>query len=122
MGVIAGLFGFFVVLSAVVPIAKWGGAVCCQRRCFPKFLETPCGIWVHANPQPELLVRFLTHHGLGKRLQELGINITREVFQAWLKDPEFVPQRKGGFLNSWGPWVEGMDLWDPGQSPGRSRS
>lgn len=27
---------------------------------------------------------------LGRPLQECHINITREVFQAWLKDPEFV--------------------------------
>ena len=37
-----------------------------------------------------------TPHGLVSPVfQELGINITREVFQAWLKDPEFVPQLGG---------------------------
>ena len=63
-------------------------------------------------------------------LQECGINITREVFQAWLKDPEFVPQLPGGWVAEWlgGKFHsnDGSLFWyvefGSGQSPGRSRS
>lgn len=66
-------------------------------KMLPAFLETPCGSQTPTLSEPQLpVVAFSCLEAGG--FQECGINITREVFQAWLKDPEFVPQHHGGWV------------------------
>ena len=112
---------FFLVLSAHCMLFA---------KVLPTCLETPCGSQTPTLSEPQLpVVAFSCLEAGG--FQECGINITREVFQAWLKDPEFVPQLPGGWV------AESMAGWEvpllvaslfwyvefgSGQSPGRSRS
>ena len=101
-------------------------------KVLPTFLETPCGSQTPTLSEPQLpVVAFSCLEAGG--FQECGINITREVFQAWLKDPEFVPQLPGGWVAEsvagWGSSTRTMARslfcyveFGSGQSPGRSRS
>lgn len=85
--------------------------VCCLQRCFPHFWK----LLVEARPptlsEPQLpVVAFSCLEAGG--FQECGINITREVFQAWLKDPEFVPQLPGGWVaESVAGWEVPLERW-----------
>lgn len=80
-------------------------------KMLPAFLETPCGSQTPTLSEPQLpVVAFSCLEAGG--FQECGINITREVFQAWLKDPEFVPQHHGGWVaESVAGWEVPLERW-----------